>query len=116
MDVRTLEIDLLIPDEESLLLDNKNQIEKELLLEEIMPEMEKRDEFGIDMLFKVLLFLFITFALAFPKIHFNNGIYELSREISNLEKQYKFLEEENLILHRKLEKQKFKSEVLDTIF
>jgi cell division protein FtsL len=116
MDIRTLEIDLLIPDEESLILDNQNQIEKELLLEEIMPEMEKRDEFGVDILLKVLLFMFIAFALAFPKVHFNNGIYRLSREIAKLEKQYKFLQEEHLILQRKLEKQKFKSEVLDTIF
>jgi cell division protein FtsL len=116
MNTNTLEIDLLIPDESTLDI-NQNQIEKEQILEELMPVLEKStDEFGVSILFRVFAGMFIVILLTFPKIHFKNRIYHLSREIHTLEKEYKFLKEENNILKKKLEKQKFKSEVLDTIF
>ena len=110
-----LDIDLLIPDEASLLL-NQNQIEKELILEEIMFDMGKGNEFSPDNLFKAMIILIATILIFGIKIHFSNQVYELSRDISRLKTEQNYLNEQNAILKIKLEKQKFKSDIVDAIF
>ena len=110
-----LDIDLLIPDEASLLLD-QNQIEKELILEEIMFDMGKGNEFAVTTLIKAIMVLLATVLIFGIKIHFSNKVYELSRDIGRLKSERNYLNEQNSILKMKLEKQKFKSNILDAIF
>ncbi|MCI0500246.1 MAG: hypothetical protein L0Y61_00685 [Epsilonproteobacteria bacterium] len=110
-----IEIDLLIPDEESL-ISNRNQIEKELILEEIMAEMEKNNMLPTTTLIGSILILFVVVFVLGLKIHFSNRIYELSRDIANLKSERSYLAEQNAILQMKLEQQKYKSNILDSIF
>lgn len=110
-----LDIDLLIPDDESLLL-NQNQIEKELILEEIMFDMGRGNEFSVAILLKTKL-IFLAMVLIFGfKIYFSNQVYELSRDISKLKSEKNFLSEQNSVIKMKLEKQRFKSDIIDAIF
>jgi hypothetical protein len=110
-----LDLDLLIPDEESL-ISNQNQIEKELILEEIMSEMNSGNEFSINTLIKAMALLFVAVFIFGIKIHFSNRVYELSRDISLLKSKKSFLMEQNEILQFKLEEQRFKSDIIDAIF
>ena len=115
MNAEPLEIDLLIPDEASLLLD-QNQIEKELILEEIMFDMGRGNEFSVTTLIKTIIVLFATVFIFGIKIHFSNIVYELSRDISRLKSERNYLNEQNSILKMKFERQKFKSDIVDAIF
>ena len=112
---KPLEIDLLIPDEESL-ISNQNQIEKELILEEIMSEMDSGNEFSIYTLIKSIGVLLIAVFIFGIKIHFSNRVYVLSRDIATLKTERDFLNEQNELLKMKLEHQKFKADILDEIF
>lgn len=112
---RPLDIDLLIPDEESL-ISNQNQIEKELILEEIMSEMDSGNEFSIYTLIRAIGVLLIAVFIFGIKIHFSNRVYELSRDITHLKSERDFLSEQNDLLKIKMEEQKFKTDILDVIF
>ena len=112
---KPLEIDLLIPDEDSL-ISNQNQIEKELILEEIMSEMDSGNDFSIYTLIKAIGFLLVSVFIFGIKIHFSNQVYMLSRDIATLKMERDFLNEQNQILKMKLEHEKFKSDILDEIF
>ena len=110
-----IEIDLLIPDEDSL-ISNRNQIEKELILEEIMAEMEKNNTLSPGTLIYSIITLFLVVFILGLKIHFSNRIYELSKDIANLKSEKNYLAEQNAILQMKLEQQKYKSNIVDSIF
>jgi hypothetical protein len=110
-----LDIDLLIPDEESL-ISNQNQIEKELILEEIMSEMGRGNEFSVTTLITAVIMLLIVVTIFGIKIHFSNKIYKLSREIYILKSEKNLLNEQNSVIRMKLEQQKFKTDVVDAIF
>jgi len=66
----------------------------------------------------VLGLLLVTIALFvfLPKIYLANEIYYTSRDINKLLDQYEILKEENRLLKQRLEQEKFKNQVLDTIF
>ncbi len=64
----------------------------------------------------VLLVTIIVLALAIPKIYVANEIYYKSRTINKLLDDYEILKEENRLLRQQLEKLRFKTQVLDTIF
>jgi hypothetical protein len=115
MNAEPLEIDLLIPDEASLLL-NQNQIEKELILEEIMFDMGKGNEFSVTFLIKAIMMLLAIVLVFGMKIYFSNQVYGLSRDIGKLQNERNYLNEQNSILQMKLEKQRFKSDIVDAIF
>ncbi len=110
-----IEIDLLIPDEDSL-ISNQNQIEKELILEEIMAEMERNNMLPLGTLVGSIIALFLVVFILGIKIHFSNRIYELSKDIANLKSEKNYLAEQNAILQTKLEQQKYKSNIVDSIF
>jgi len=112
---KSLDIDLLIPDEASLLLD-QNQIEKELILEEIMFDMGSKNEFSIDFLAMTIGIFFVIILIFSIKIHSSGKVYKLSRDIGRLKSERNYLNEQNSILKMKLEKQKFKSDIVDAIF
>jgi hypothetical protein len=109
-------IDLLIPDEEELTAYEKSQLEKEFILEEVMSEMGNNKEFSMNALIGSVALLFVMLSIFGFKIHFNNRIYELSRDINSLQEEKNYLQEENSVLRMKLEKEKYLSEIESEIF
>jgi hypothetical protein len=109
-------IDLLIPDEDDLSTFERNQIEKELILEEVMSEMGKGKEFSLTALIGSVAFLFTILSIIGMKVHFNNKIYTLSREIASLKHERNFLLEENSVIKMKLEDERYRSEIESQIF
>ncbi len=74
------------------------------------------DNLSIKLLFGVLLALFTALLIILPDIYLKNEIYYESRNIAKLYNEYSVLKEENRALKQKLERIKFKNQVLDTIF
>ena len=68
-----------------------------------------------DLIIAVLLVALALF-IFLPKIYLANEIYYTSRDINKLLDQYEILKEENRLLKQQLEQEKFKNQVLDTIF
>jgi hypothetical protein len=116
MNAELLEVDLLIPDETNVLLHQNQIIEKELILEEIMLDMGKENDFSVTTLIRVILVLLVTVLLFGVKIHFSNQIYELSRDISRLKEEKGYLEEQKTVIELQLEKARFKNDITDRIF
>ena len=59
--------------------------------------------------------LFIALALFLPKIYITNQIYYISREIGDLSGKRDVLLEENRELRLKLERMKYKNQILDQL-
>ncbi|MRI58509.1 MAG: hypothetical protein C6H99_03270 [Epsilonproteobacteria bacterium] len=76
---------------------------------------ESRELTIIDLLIVVVAVL-VALTLFVPKIYIANQIYYKSRNINKLLDDYEILKEENRLLNQKLEKLRFKTQVLDTIF
>jgi cell division protein FtsL len=64
----------------------------------------------------VLTAMAIVLLLALVKIYLSHRIYYESRRINNLEREVAALREENTLLHMRVEKLKYKTQVTDTIF
>ena len=90
--------------------------EKKELLESFDKKFRGYKNLDIKILVTVLLSMLIFFMLTFPKIYITNHIYYLSRDINKLLDEYETLKEENRLLKLKLEKIKYKNQVLDTMF
>lgn len=58
----------------------------------------------------------IVLILSVLKIYLSNEIYNESRNINTLESEVAALREENSILNMKVEKLRYKGEIIDTIF
>lgn len=95
----------------------KNKKAKYTLLDEVESQ-RKRDveNLSVKLLLGVLLALFTALLVILPDIYLKNEIYYQSRDIAKLYNEYSVLKEENRALKQKLEKIKFKNQVLDTIF
>jgi len=80
--------------------------------------MNPRRESGISMgiLSIALIAMTIILLLALIKIYLSNRIYYESRQANRLERQVAALKEENTLLHMRVEKLKYKSQIADTIF
>ena len=81
--------------------------EKEILLKEISPVLEKSFVQGI--VRNVVIVLLFSFALLIPKIYISSYIYILSVEINKKLNEFYSLKAENSILKSKIEKMKFKN-------
>ena len=90
------------------------QEDKEQLLESI--ELEEHGTIGWSELIYALFAFLLAFALLFPKIWLSNQIYYKSRTINKLLDDYEILKEENRLLRQKLEYERYKNQVLDSIF
>jgi len=91
--------------------------EKYTLLNEIEKHQKRHvDNLSAKLLLGVLLALFTALLVILPDIYLKNEIYYESRDIAKLYNEYSVLKEENRALKQKLEKIKFKNQVLDTIF
>jgi cell division protein FtsL len=75
---------------------------------------ERGISFGV--LTVVLTAMAIVLLLALVKIYLSHRIYYESRRINNLEREVAALREENTLLHMRVEKLKYKTQVTDTIF
>ena len=91
-------------------------LEKDQLLDEVLPLFTKVDDFDIKYLIATYLFILFVLLILFPKIYFQNKIYYESRDIAVLKREYKTLQEENELIKMKVEKMRFKNQVLDTMF
>ena len=78
---------------------------------------EQNKERNLDFRTLVLAYaaLFIALALFLPKIYITNQIYYISREIGDLSGKRDVLLEENRELRLKLERMKYKNQILDPL-
>jgi hypothetical protein len=109
-------IDLLIPDEDELTTYERTQLEKEFIFDEVMSEMGRGKEFSVNILIASVGLIFATIIVFGIKIHFNNKIYELSRDLNTLFSEKEKLKEENTVLRMKLEREKYFNEIESEIF
>lgn len=89
--------------------------EKQELLDAI-EEVERTKGLEVSYLFFTIFVIALVFALIVPKIYLTNQIYYKSRSINKLLDDYEILKEENRLLTQKLEYERYKNQVLDTIF
>ncbi len=83
---------------------------------ESFEEIEQRSELSLGHLIYVVLVMLLALLLFVPKIYVANQIYYKSRTINKLLDDYEILKEENRLLTQKLEYERYKNQVLDTIF
>ena len=86
------------------------------ILAEIDTVIGEQKELSFTFLLGVLLVASFVLLLAFPKIFLRSSIYYKSRDISSLEREHRSLKEEHKIITNKVEKKKFKNQILDTLF
>lgn len=92
----------------------KNAEKQELL--DAIEEVERTKGLEVSYLFFTIFVIALVFALIVPKIYLTNQIYYKSRSINKLLDDYEILKEENRLLTQKLEYERYKNQVLDTIF
>ncbi|MFC2345933.1 hypothetical protein [Campylobacter sp.] len=78
-------------------------------------EPKKEQNLDYKTLATAYLGLFIALALFLPKIYITNQIYYISREIGDLSGKRDVLLEENRELRLKLERMKYKNQILDPL-
>ncbi len=64
----------------------------------------------------IIMSMMIIIILAAIKIYFSNQIYYESRRINYIEREVSALREEKMMLENQVQKLKFKTKVIDTIF
>ena len=89
--------------------------DKNELLEFSGGERKKEKNLDYKVLVTAYLGLFIALALFLPKIYITNQIYYISREIGDLSGKRDVLLEENRELRLKLERMKYKNQILDPL-
>ncbi len=90
--------------------------DKHDILEEIDTIIAPPRRMGLGFLITILVLVALFLAAVFPKIYLQNQIYYKSREISKLKREYDALFEENRLIKSKVERIRFKNQILDTIF
>ncbi len=91
----------------------KKEEKKELL--DSIETIAHHKELDTSFFMLVLLSVLLVMMLIFPKIYLSNQIYYKSRTINKLLDNYQILKEENRLLRQKLEYERYKNQVLDTI-
>ncbi|BCD62400.1 hypothetical protein NitYY0826_C1276 [Nitratiruptor sp. YY08-26] len=91
------------------------KVEKKELLDSI-DEISSKKELDGTFFILVILSVVLIIALIFPKIYLSNQIYYKSRTINTLLDNYEILKEENRLLRQQLEYERYKNQVLDTMF
>lgn len=90
--------------------------DKQAILEELDTIIVPAQRMGIGFLITVLILVILFLMAVFPKIYLQNQIYYKSREIAKSHREYDALLEENRIIKSKVERIRFKNQILDTIF
>ena len=89
--------------------------DKNELLEFDGSDRKKEKNLDYKVLATAYLGLFIALALFLPKIYITNQIYYISREIGDLSGKRDVLLKENRELRLKLERMKYKNQILDPL-
>ncbi|NPA60433.1 MAG: hypothetical protein GXO30_08270 [Epsilonproteobacteria bacterium] len=90
--------------------------DKNQLLDELDPIINKEKSLDFKYLLFVLLFMSFVSLSLFPKIYIEQRIYYKSRDIAKLKGEYDTLLEENKLIKSSVESMKFKNQILDTLF
>lgn len=85
------------------------------LLQRTSEEIVTAKPIGVRFLLTVLLILAIAWLVLFPRIYLNNAIYHKSREIATMQREYETLKEENRLIRARIEAQRYKIQILDTM-
>jgi cell division protein FtsL len=90
--------------------------DKHDILEETQSIITPDESMGPLFLRNVFVGIFLVLIVIFPKIFIQSQIYFKSREISTLNREHAALQEENRIIHAKVEQMVYKNKILDTLF
>jgi hypothetical protein len=90
--------------------------EKAELLEEVDIVLNPKEGVDLKYLIYVLLTIFFSLVVIFPKIYIQQQIYFMSRDVSRLKGEYDTLKEENRLIRSSVESIRFKNQILDTLF
>ena len=90
-------------------------LEKEELLELHDDEQKREINLSFKTLVMVYLAMFIALAIFLPKIYIANQIYYISRDIADISGKRDMLLEENRALSIKLEKLRYKNQILNSL-
>lgn len=89
--------------------------DKEQLLQSHDEYQKTEHNISVRSLFIAYLILFLILAVALPKIYIANEIYYTSRDIAELRNKLNVLLEENKELKSKLEKIRYKNQIIDNM-
>lgn len=92
-----------------------SQYEKDQILKTYEVGRKKEKNLSFYNLIVVFLAMGVAFLLTIPAIHIRNEIYYISRDISELRTKHDVLSEENKELQSKIEKIKYKYEIIDQV-
>jgi hypothetical protein len=90
--------------------------DKNTLLEEVSPVLEKDEGLDKAFLLQTLLIVFMIMLFAFPKLYLQHEIYYKSRKIERMQQQYDTLKAENRIISMKVEQMRFNNQIANTMF
>lgn len=90
--------------------------DKNEILNEISPILDKDSSFDILFLFKTLLVVFMILLFVFPRLYLQHEIYYKSRKIAQLQSEYRNLKAQHFIISNKLEVMTFKRQITNTMF
>ena len=109
-------MDVLVRPKCECLTLNDDINEKDGLLEEIDSVIGEKKELSVSYFLTIVMMSILAILIAFPKVFLTAQIYYKSRSISFLERELQSLRQENKIILKKVEKQRYKNQILDTIF
>ncbi len=96
---------------------NEKQLKEKQDLHEIIEEFDDEErELGFGILFSMFGILILILLIVMPKVYLKQNIYYKSRDLNSLQYQYTSLIQENIALKQRLQKLKFKNQVLDTLY
>ena len=90
--------------------------DKNEILDEISPILDKNSHFGIGFLLQALLVIFMILLFVFPRLYLQHEIYYKSRKIARLQSQYRNLQAQHFIISNKVEVMTFHNQITNTIF
>lgn len=89
--------------------------DKEQLLQSHETLLKKEQNLNFKNLLIALLIMFLLLSITLPKIYISNEIYYTSRSIAELRNQLNVLLEENKALKSKLEKIRYKNQIINNM-
>lgn len=92
-------------------MNDKNEI-----LNEISPILNKDNDFGIGFLLQTLLIVFMILLFVFPRLYLQHEIYYKSRKIARLQSEYHNLQAQHFIISNKVGVMTFNHQITNTIF
>ncbi|ABK82399.1 hypothetical protein Q4Y15_001381 [Campylobacter fetus] len=89
--------------------------DKDELLQRHDEELKKEHNLNFQSLMAAYFMLLLILCVTIPKIYISNEIYYTSRDIAELKNKLNVLLEENKVLKAKLEKIRYKNQIIDNM-